>query len=370
MRVTLDVSAVPAHIAGAGRYTTVLSERLPGELELTLASRRDDGARWSTLSSARVMPIVPNNRIARLAYERWGLRSSSVYRASEVWHGPHYTMPHGGTTPSVVTIHDLTFFTNPEWHEATKVAFFRRAIRYAAEHADVLVSVSTFTANVLRELVPSSAPIVVAPHGVDTQRFNAHDDGDEQQLRAANLPSDRPFVLFVGTVEPRKGLEVLLASFVEVGASDAEVELWLAGQAGWGTGAIEQLIEEHPWVSRIRRLGYVDEGVLVALYRRARAVAYPSRGEGFGLPVLEALACGAPVVTSAGTVLEEVAGDSALLTPVGDVVALGEALQTLVALSDGQRQVWAQRAIARAATFTWERSITQHLEAYHLAAGR
>ncbi len=126
-----------------------------------------------------------------------------------------------------------------------------------------------------------------------------------------------PYVFFVGTIEPRKGLDVLLAAYRELASADADVELWLAGQAGWGVGAIEQLVVEHPYANRIKRLGFVDDDVLPALLRRARAVAYPSRGEGFGLPVLEAMACGSSVVTSAGTVMEEIAGNGARLVPIG-----------------------------------------------------
>ncbi len=98
---------------------------------------------------------------------------------------------------------------------------------------------------------------------------------------------------------------------------DSTIELWLAGQAGWGTGPVEAQIAVHPFAGRIRRLGFVDDAVLPALYRQARAVAYPSRGEGFGLPVLEAMACGAMVVTTADTVMAEVAGDAASLVTRG-----------------------------------------------------
>jgi glycosyltransferase involved in cell wall biosynthesis len=369
MKVTLDVSAVPPKIAGAGRYIAALSQLLPTAVDLTLVSRRDDGERWAEWSAASVAPIVPNNRVARLAYEAVALGRHPVYRGSTVWHSPHYTMPHGGRTPTVVTIHDLTFLTNPEWHEAAKVNFFRRAIRYAAAHADVLISVSAFTAELLREVAPSDVPIVVAPHGVDHRRFAPLDDGDDQRFIEAGLDGAVAFILFVGTFEPRKGLDVLLDAFGEVAAREADVELWLAGQSGWGTEEIAAQLRSHPYAQRIRRLGYVSDELLGSLYRRARVVAYPSRGEGFGLPVLEALSCGALVVTSAKTVLEEVAGTSATLTPVGDAASLAQALCSLMELGDEERHHRAQLATAQARTFTWERSMAQHLAAYHLAAG-
>lgn len=276
-------------------------------------------------------------------------------------------MPHGGSTPAVVTIHDLTFFTNPEWHERSKVAFFRRAISYSAAHARVLVSVSAFSARMMEELLPAHAPIVVAPLGVELDRFQESCDQDAEVLRSSQLALDVPYIFFVGTVEPRKGLDVLLTAFAELASDDNEVELWLAGQLGWGEGPIESAIVSHPYRSRIRRLGYVDEALLGALYRGARVVAYPSRGEGFGLPVLEAMACGAQVVTTRDTVMAEVAGDAARLVAVGDELALASALNEALSVSDDARATWSSRARARAERFTWDACVDQHLVAYDMA---
>jgi len=116
----------------------------PGRgIDTTLITRRGDDARWRQYSpDAHVAPLVPRARVARLAYEVTRLGRSEVARTADVWHGPHYTMPRQGSTPCVVTIHDMTFFTNPEWHERAKVIFFRRAIAYAAQHAQAIISVS------------------------------------------------------------------------------------------------------------------------------------------------------------------------------------------------------------------------------------
>lgn len=371
MRVALDVSAVPPRVAGAGRYVVELATRLPAlGVETTLVTRRDDARRWREWSPGSLLaPVVPSRRVARLVDEAWRLGTSATARTAEVWHGPHYTMPRRGMTPTVVTIHDLTFFTNPEWHERSKVAFFRRAIGYSARHAKVLISVSEFTARQIEEFIPEHAPIVVAPHGVDLAHFSASDTNDAALFAARGLPVDVPYVFFVGTFEPRKGIDVLLEAFEELSSSDATLELWLAGQPGWGQGEIERSLGTHRAASRIRRLGFVDESVLAALMRRARAVAYPSRGEGFGLPVLEALASGASVVTSSDTVMAEVALDAALLVGAGDASALAGALATLLGEDDARRHARALGARARAEMFTWEASMTRHLAAYELATG-
>ena len=369
MKVGLDVSAVPTHVAGAGRYVVEIARRLPTlDIDTTLVTRIGDAARWSEWSSqSRVVPLVPTARVQRLAYEAWRLGTTTTARGVDVWHAPHYTMPHRGTTPTVVTIHDLTFFTNPEWHERSKVTFFRRAIRYAAHHAEVLICVSATTSALLTQFVPHHARVVISPHGVDLERFTPDGAHDDELLRP--LGSTVPYVLFVGTVEPRKGLDVLLEAFRAIAARDRTIELWIAGQAGWGMEGFEGLVERHEAASRIRRLGFVDDAVLPALMRGARAVAYPSRGEGFGLPVLEALACGATVVTSRDTVMQEIAGDAALYARVGDSEELAHALELALDMSVDQRGAQVQRARRRATGFSWAASLAQHQVAYNLARG-
>ena len=372
MKLALDVSAVPPRIAGVGRYIGELARRVPATgTETTLVTRRDDTLRWHDWSpTTHIASIVPNARPSRLLYEAWVAGRSATARSVDVWHSPHYTMPHRTSTPTVVTIHDLTFFTNPEWHERSKVPFFRRAISYAATHADVLVTISEYTARQLDEQIPSHAPVVVGTLGVDLERFTTDSSTDGESLRTHGLTTRQPYIFFLGTFEPRKGIDVLLDAFAQIARHDSDVELWLAGQPGWGVKEIEAKLSGHPALSRIRRLGFVDESVLPALLRQARAVAYPSRGEGFGLPVLEALACGASVVTSADTVMSEIAGDAATLTRAGDVDELATALTISLDLSDSERELRSQRSRARAEIFTWDYSISQHVKAYEMASRR
>ena len=370
MRVALDVSAVPVRVAGAGRYVVELARRLPGTgVATTLVARRDDAARWRAWSSARVLDPVPRARPARLAYEALRAGRGPLTHEVDLWHGPHYTMPRRTPLPVVVTVHDLTYFTHPEWHERAKVALFTRSIRHAAAHAAALVCVSEYTARELATLVAPSVPVVTAPLGVALERFRAEPDDDAARLDGLRL-SGAPAILFVGTDEPRKGLDTLLEAFAEVGDAQAEVELWVAGQRGWGASPIAGALAGHRHRGRIRSLGYVEDTALPALYRRAAVVAYPSRGEGFGLPVLEAMACGASVVTTADTVMAEVAGPAARLVGAGDAVALATALAEALGEDAPARGARARVARARAEEFTWERCVARHLDAYRVALGR
>jgi glycosyltransferase involved in cell wall biosynthesis len=411
-RVSIDVAAVPSQPVGAGKYVIELVRALEGiaggsRPELTVVARRTDGARWRSLApSADVMAVVPGQRPLRLAWEQLSLArllagnpagrpssrpagpaipSSRPFgrpgrgRASglvEVHHGPHYTMPARCPVPCVVTIHDMTFFDHPEWHERSKVPVFRAAMRLAARRATAIVCVSEMTAARLGELLRPSCPVHVVPHGVDSGRFSpvgSSGDGDRAHPFDAEL-LDRlgvrqPYILHLGTIEPRKNLPDLVAAFDRVAEAAPELSLVVAGTIGWGHGPFEASVSAARHRKRIVRLGYVDDQDVPALLRRAGVVAYPSLEEGFGLPALEALACGAPLVTTAGTVMDEMAGGAALSVPPDDAGKLAEALEAAL---EGGAEVTARRALGLqvAAKLTWERSAREHARIYAEAAGR
>ncbi|MGI8759080.1 MAG: glycosyltransferase family 4 protein, partial [Acidimicrobiales bacterium] len=252
-------------------------------------------------------------------------------RLGGLWHGPHYTMPLRANVPTVVTIHDLTFFDHPEWHERAKVVYFRRMIRESAQRADTLVCVSNYTADRLTDLLAPTVPVEVITHGVDHRRFRTEDGDGDDLARLADLGVQGPFVAFTGTLEPRKNVPALVRAMARLAPTHPGLKLVLAGHRGWGGAEVDATVATSGLEERVINLGYVDDAVLPALYRQAAAVAYPSLEEGFGLPALEALACGAAVVTSSGSAMEEVAGGAALLVRPGDEVGLTEALEALLA---------------------------------------
>jgi len=371
LALALDVSAVPTRPGGAGYYTMALATGLAlrDDIELTVVARHGDEERWRELAAgAAVRAAVPSSRAGRLAFEQVGL--SSVLRSLGVHlhHGPHYTMPARSPVPCAVTIHDCTFFDHPEWHHRSKAAFFRRAIRRAALRAGVLVCVSQVTADRLQECCEVRAPVVVAPHGVDHVRFaptEPAEGADRAVVGSLGLPADAPLVVFVGTLEPRKGVAPLVAAFDLVAEANSDAVLVLGGQTGWGMGQTERALAAAHHRERIVRTGYLPDRAVPALLRRASVVAYPALEEGFGLPALEALACGAPLVTTEGTAMAEVAGGAALLVPPGDVGALAGALRA--ALDEGRATERQARGIAVAAGRTWEASVARHVQAYAVA---
>jgi glycosyltransferase involved in cell wall biosynthesis len=364
VKVSLDVSAIPAALTGAGRYVAELVRAMDGEpdIELTLIARRSDAARWSG-GRAEVIAAAPDARPLRLAWEQLRLPRLLQRLGVDVHHAPHYTMPERARVPTVVTVHDLTFFDHPEWHERGKVPVFRRAITRASRRAAGIICVSEMTALRFRRRFPESGPVFVAPHGVDHTRFNATVGGDDAAAVAAAGVGGAPYIAFVGTLEPRKDVATLVRAFDALAGAHPDLQLVLAGGKGWGDTGIDAALAEAGHGDRVHRPGYLPLDAVPALLRGAAAVAYPSRDEGFGLPVLEAMACGAPVVTTAATVMDEVAGDGAFLVPGGDPALLAAALDTILA---GGPAIDALRArgLARAAAFTWAASAKRHAAAY------
>ena len=184
-------------------------------------------------------------------------------------------------------------------------------------------------------------------------------------LAALGVPVDRPLVAFVGTLEPRKGVVPLVAAFDQVARRHPDAVLVLGGQTGWGMAETERALAAARHPERIVRTGYLPDEAVPALLRQAAVVAYPALEEGFGLPALEALACGAPLVTTEGTAMAEMAGGAALLVPPGDVAGLADALGT--ALQEGRATARRSLGITVAAERTWEASVALHLRAYALA---
>ncbi len=377
LRVSLDVSAVPERPVGAGQYTLELVSALGvrSDVDLVVVARTADRLRWERLAPrSQVVPAAPAPRPLRLAWEQIRLPGLLRRASVGVHHGPHYTMPERSPVPRVVTVHDLSFFESPAWHERSKVLLFRRAIRVAARRAAVVVCPSRATATELARWCRVDAEVVVAHHGVDTVRFSPAEeaaDADASVLAALDerLGAGAPFLAFVGTLEPRKDVPTLVRSFARVAHRHPDAVLVLAGSPGWGATAVDEAVAASGVADRVVRTGYVADAAVPALLRRAVAAVYPALYEGFGLPALEALSCGAPLVTTTGSAMEEVAGDAAVLVAPGDSDGLADALDQVLGDRSGDPDR-RRRGLEIAARHTWAASATRHVDAYRMAAQR
>ncbi|GAB3296185.1 glycosyltransferase family 4 protein [Parasphingorhabdus pacifica] len=251
----------------------------------------------------------------------------------------------------VVTVHDAVPWTHPETLTPRGVNWHRRAIRRAARHADALVVPTRVVADELADHVDLAAPVHVIGEGVHPRLLTEPARATTPApATTAGLPP--AYVLAIGTVEPRKGYEHLVRALARPGAP--EVPLLIAGRPGWGDLDLERLARGLGLPDgRVRMLGGVPDDELVALLRHATALAVPSLAEGFGLPLLEAMATGIPVVHSDAPALVEVAADAGLAVPRADSGALASALRVVVD-DPARRAELAEAGLRRATRFTWE----------------
>ncbi|GAB2465218.1 glycosyltransferase family 4 protein [Xylanimonas ulmi] len=370
MHVLLDATAVPADRGGVGRYVDELVPELDrAGVALTIAAQARDGALFSALAphaDVVTAPAALESRARRMAWEQTSLPALVRRVRPDVVHSPHYTMPLATRAPVVVTLHDATFFTTPELHLRSKAVFFRNAIRLASRRAAALVTPSKATRDEVVRLVGADpARFHVAYHGVDHARFHAVPDADAARVRATLDVGDAPYVGFLGTLEPRKNVPALIRGWVRAceGLADPPA-LVLAGGKGWDE-AIDGAVAAVPGHLTVRRPGYLPLDDLPGFLAGARVLAYPSLGEGFGLPVLEAMACGATVLTTRELSLPEVGGDAVAYCGVDDA-SIGAALRAL--LDDpARRDALAHHAVERAAEFTWAAAAQAHIAAYEAA---
>lgn len=295
-----------------------------------------------------------------LLYETWhALRWPAIERAAgpvDVVHATAVAVP-PTKAPLVMTIHDLAFFADPTQPTKHGLRFFTRGTALARERAALVLVPSEATAAECREHGFDPDRIRLVPWGVDVRPV------DEEAVAAARRRHgiDRPYVLFVGTMEPRKNLRGLTEAMVLL--AGREIDLVLVGPEGWNTDVASLLGRLDGTGIGVHALGFLAPDQLPPLFAGCAAFCFPSLREGFGMPVLEAMAHGAPVVTSSGTATAEVAGDAALVVDPADHEAIAKALARILddpALADDLRT----RGRARAATYTWERTADLTAAAY------
>lgn len=318
-------------------------------------------ARHPDQPAAPFVPTIPVRHLPlpRLAlYETWHRFGwPAVQRATgpvDVIHVTGMAMP-PRTAPMVVTVHDLAFLDDPSQFTARGVRFFHRAIELARRDADLIVCPSEATAEACRRNGFPDRRIRVVPWGIDVRPAPP---ADIERVRATHrLPES--FVLWLGTIEPRKNVPGLLDAFARLGRDD--VELVIAGGEGWNDELAA--IERRSPVG-VRRIGFVPPADLAALYAAATVFCFPSRQEGFGLPVLEAMAQGTPVVTSAGTATAEVVGDAGLTVDPDDSSAIAAALASLLDDPAEAERLGASGQRRAETDFSWGRTASGLVAAY------
>ena len=372
MRVGFDLTCLKAPMGGYERYTSGLLEalvRLPEPPQMVVFTERAY-ARRLVPPGAESHPIATLPRFLLKVFLQdqtyWPLlmRRARV----DVVHTPIFAGMIAALRPYVLTVHDLIPLQTPAALSRSAATYWRLILPRTILRADAVITGSEFTRReILGYFGLPPERVVTVPHGVAPRFAPVNDETTLARVRSCYSLPDR-FLLFVGIASPRKNIDRLVRAFGALVDSDrGDAHLLIAGPPGWKNAALSAAMAVSPVASRIRHLGIVADEDLPALYGLARGVVNLSSHEGFGLPALEALACGAPLVCADRTSFPEVVGDAALQVDPDDEGAIRRALATVLAVGP---EVAARRArgLVRARTFTWERAAAATLAVYRRVA--
>jgi glycosyltransferase involved in cell wall biosynthesis len=376
VRIAIDYTAAVNQSAGIGRFVRSLVGALgtiDHENSYLLLHAAPNGV---TVPS---FPAGPNfrqrnlrvpQRYLDIVWHRLGLTLpvDLLTGTVDLFHSPDFVLP-PVRTRSLLTVHDLAFLLHPECADARLRAYLERAVPRSVARADFVVADSENTRrDVIRLLSAPPDKVAVVYGGVDPS-FRPVDDQDRLAALRRHLQlGAAPFILTVGVIEPRKNLNRLFAAFQRLRDRRAVPhKLVVVGRRGWLWDGIRAQAESSPWRDEIIFPGFVPEGELATLYSAAEVLAFPSLYEGFGLPILEAMACGTPVVASNTSSLPEVVGEAGLLVDPLNTDDLAAALE-LALLDEPLRARLRQRGLARAARFSWPASARSLLGVYRRIA--
>jgi glycosyltransferase involved in cell wall biosynthesis len=370
MRVAIDARKL--HDFGVGTYIRNLLRhlaRLDADSEYVLLCRQADLGVAAELGPnfRTVLEPSPNYSIREQLHVPWVL----MRERPDVFHSPHYVLPPAIRCRSVVTIHDTIHLTLPQYLPNRMAYVYAKASMWAAaRRSDRILTVSEASKRDIVRLLDVRADKVVVVYNAIDERFwlePAQDDVDRVRER---FQLDGRFILYVGNIKPHKNLVRLIEAFHELRRGDLEaLKLVIIGDEISKFPALRRAVHQYKLHKHVRFLGYLPDATLAVLYRLAAVFAFPSLYEGFGLPPLEAMASGTPVVTSNVSSLPEVAGDAAVLVDPYDTGSIVDGLRRVLtdpALAAELRC----KGLARARAFSWEQSVAKTCDLYHEIAGR
>ena len=365
MRIGIDATALPPRLVGAGNYIVNLIRallQLDAKNEYVVFVKPEQRFLFEPREHLELVNAALSSPLVRVAWEQTALPLLARQYRLDLLHSPHYTVPLLVRSKTVATFHDMTFFLYPELHEAYKRLYFKPIIRLSARRANAIIADSESTRqDILKILRVNPQQIVAVPLGVSDHPRMDNPLEIARVRRQYNLPEK--FILNVGVLEPRKNVTTLVRAFKSLIEQGIPHSLAIVGKRGWHYEQIFQTVKDLGIEDRVIFTDYIPENDLRCLYRASDLFVYPSFYEGFGLPVLEAMAQGVPVVTSNLSSMPEIAGDTALRVNPHDEPALASAMQRV--LTDrGLHDKLAQDGYARSKLFSWRRTARETLGVY------
>jgi glycosyltransferase involved in cell wall biosynthesis len=366
MRVGLDLLCLAGPRTGIEAAAWWLAREMPGQApDIRFVFFLPPGIEPPVEAANVEVVRVPlgRYRAARIVAEQWRLPGVARRQRLDLLHAIAFGVPWAYGRRKLQTVHDLSFLVMPDTMPWRYRAYWKWAYGTAARGSVALTTVSEFTRrDLVHRLGWDLSRISVVPSGVDPVFSPATSVAElDGRLRLAGVP--RPYVLFVGTLQPRKGLDTLFEAFAQLRRDHPDLHLVLAGARGWGYPEPDAMARLYGVGGAVQHRTSATLPEIADLYRGARLLLFPSRFEGFGLPPLEAMACGTPVVVTDTSSLPEVCGDAALYAPVGRADFLAEQAERL--LSDaGLRRQMVESGLARAAEFSWPRAAEKMLAVY------
>jgi glycosyltransferase involved in cell wall biosynthesis len=364
MRIGIDARLVYYSRAGIGQYilqlTNALASNCDREEFFLLQSRKDGTMITNHPHFNRVSLWTPSHhRLEQLA-----LRFEINRLGLDLLHSPDFIPPMHRNCRSVITIHDLAFLLYPHFLTRESARYYGQ-IDQAVGSTDHIIAVSHSTKQDIIRLLGVSERKITVIHEAANEIYRPIDEQTARRFVAENYGIDCDYILFVSTVEPRKNLPTLLQAYRKLrDGYKREEKLVLAGQRGWLAEQVFATVEELELSDDVHFLGRVSSESLLHLYNAARLLVHPSFYEGFGLPPLEAMTCGTPVVASKVSSLPEVVGDAAVLIDPNDVDELTVAIHRLLT-DKGYYDCMAAKGFKRAAKFSWQRAAKETLAVYH-----
>ena len=375
MRVGIDGISLAELKTGVGHYTFELA------LELARQSPSDSFQILSHLPFAHAAvsdldPAPPNlsfiKQPVNWATRHWwtiGLPLFIKRARLDLFHGTNYDVPLWGGCPTVLTIHDLSQLLFPETHEERRVRRARRRLPVMSRRATMIITPTEAVKSEVCEHLRVPGDKIAVVNEAPRKSFYPMPLG-EASANVRRLGIDEEFILYVGTIEPRKNIITLVKAFAEVLSSTTlRPQLVIAGKKGWLTDELFRYIDSAKLGDRLLLTGYLSDEELRALYSACRVMVYPALYEGAGLPPLEAMACGAPVITTNTPAIAEMVADKARLFSPADFRALAQHIVELLT-TPAARESLARAGIPHAAGFTWERAARETQQVYRQAIRR